>query len=133
MEGLHDVHAQAVDGVLHGVEAVAQALGHAVQLPDDGLGVQTALKDGFRGIAATHAAKPAKPAEAAHAAPAEHTKDEEQDNPSPPIAAPATATVAVGGAGRCHIHDGRNSAIFSAKRHIQFSFVDVFLLRGHAL
>lgn len=41
--GLHDGSPQAVDGVALGVEAVAQALGVAVQLADDRLGISRAL------------------------------------------------------------------------------------------
>ena len=55
VEALHDGSPQAVDGVALRVEAVAQALGVAVQLADDRLGIKGPLEDRLRGIAAAKA------------------------------------------------------------------------------
>ena len=65
---------------------------------------------------------------AAIAAPAEHTKDQKQDNPGGPIAAPAAETAVSALVGRSHGH-GHHSAV-RRKTHCVISFVDLFSKPG---
>lgn len=143
VEALHDVHAKAVDGVLHGVEAIAQALGHAAHSVFQAVEVELTAQVGA-GQGTVCSGHHAAVAPAAHAAPhpaakaaEEHGEQEQHNHGNQPVtaeaAAPAVAAVAVVPVG--HSGDIRHGqAVFRTKRHIQFSFVDVFLkMRPHFL
>nr|DAW37550.1 MAG TPA: hypothetical protein [Caudoviricetes sp.] len=124
--------AQVAHSGIHAMEAVAHGI------PDGGLAVLEtvqgeALVDVRPGGPAltrgrTQAIAGVTTPAAAIAAPAEHTEDQEQDNPGGPIAAPAAETAVSALIGRSHGH-GHHSAV-RRKTHCVISFVDLFSKPG---